>query len=175
MAQPLSSQIETLLFVAQKPLSARKISELSGADQKAVRDALEALALRYAEKECGIVLMRHDDHAELATHPDNTDVVTAYTKEEVTGELTRAGLETLTVIAYRGPITKSALEQIRGVHSTVVLRNLMMRGLIESRGEEKGEKKYVISFDFLRHLGVSRVEDLPDYETLNADERLEQL
>lgn len=175
MVQPLLSQIESLLFVAQKPLSVKKVSELCGADQKAVRDALSALALRYSKSECGIVLMRQDDRVELATNPDNTDVVALYTKEEATGELTRAGLETLTAVAYRGPITKNALEQIRGVNCTVVLRNLMMRGLIESAGEEKGDKKYSVSFDFLRHLGVARVEDLPDYEALNADERIEQL
>lgn len=175
MVQSLLSQIESLLFVAQKPLSIKKVSELCDVDQRAVRDTLDALALRYAKSACGIVLMRQDDHVEFATNPDNTDVIAVYTKEEATGELTRAGLEALTVVAYRGPITKNELEQIRGVNCTVVLRNLMMRGLIESAGEEKGEMRYSVSFDFLRHLGVVRVEDLPDYATLNADERLEQL
>ncbi|MEK7122269.1 MAG: SMC-Scp complex subunit ScpB [Patescibacteria group bacterium] len=169
----LASRIESLLFVAQKPLSIKKLAELCSVDHQAVHTSLDELAEVYTMDARGIVLLRNNDHAEFATHPEHTDTVTAYTKEEVTGELTRAGLETLTVVAYRGPITKSALEQIRGVNCTIVLRNLMMRGLIEQSGEEKGEKRYGVSIDFLRHLGVARAEDLPDYGTLNADEKLE--
>ena len=170
-----AARIEALLFVAQKPLTIKKISQLIEASEEDVMTAIDELAERYAQHAHGIVLLRHGDACELATHPDHTGIIGTYTKEEITGELTRAGLETLTVIAYRGPLTRNELERIRGVNCAVVLRNLMVRGLIDGVGDEGGEKKYAVSFDFLRHLQVTRIEDLPDYEQLHHDERLEHL
>ncbi|MDP2631120.1 MAG: SMC-Scp complex subunit ScpB [Candidatus Uhrbacteria bacterium] len=175
MNYPLASKIETLLFIAQRPLSVKKIAQLTGESDENVSAALEHLAGIYTKDDRGIILILHNDQAELATNPDNSDFVREYTKEEVSGELTRAGLETLTIIAYRGPLTKAQIEQIRGVNCTIVLRNLAMRGYIETTGESDGEKLYTSSFDFLRHLGIQSVADLPDYESLHSDERLDAL
>lgn len=175
MKNPLAAQLESLLFVAQKPLSLKKMCELAGAREDEVSSALDELSHMYEAEMRGIILLHNVNQYELATNPANTELILRYTKEEISGELTRAGIETLTVVAYRGPLTKSALEQVRGVNCTIVLRNLMVRGLIEVVGEGPGEKNYMLSCDFLRHLGISRVEDLPDYASLNSDERLEQI
>ena len=85
------------------------------------------------------------------------------------GELTRPQLETLTVIAYKSPITKSEIEQIRGINCTMILRNLLMRGLII---EEEGtlESVYTVSLETLSLLGITKVEDLPDYQKLHDEE-----
>lgn len=175
MDYPLASKIETLLFIAQRPLSIKKIAQLTGESDENVGAALERLSEIYAKDDRGIILIRHNDQAEFATNPLFSDLVKEYTKEEVSGELTRAGLETLTIIAYRGPLTKAQIEQIRGVNCTIVLRNLAMRGYIETTGESDGEKLYTASFDFLRHLGIQSVADLPEYESLHSDERLDAL
>lgn len=175
MDYPLASKIETLLFIAQRPLSIKKIAQLTGESDENVGAALEHLTEIYAKDDRGIILIRHNDQAEFATNPLFSDLVKEYTKEEVSGELTRAGLETLTIIAYRGPLTKAQIEQIRGVNCTIVLRNLAMRGYIETTGESDGEKLYTTSFDFLRHLGIQSVADLPEYESLHSDERLDAL
>lgn len=174
MIQPSTARVEALLFVAQKPLTIKKISQLAELSVEEVRSAVDELSHAYTHGGHGIVLLSHADSCELATNPLHTETITKYSKEEITGELTRAGLETLTVIAYRGPLSKSELESVRGVNCTIVLRNLMMRGLVDASGSEKGEKMYSVSFDFLRHLQVSTIEDLPDYAKLNSDERLEQ-
>ncbi len=175
MNYPLASKIETLLFIAQRPLSLKKIAQLTGESEENVGAALDHLSGIYTKDDRGIILIRHNDQAELATNPAFSDLVKEYTKEEVSGELTRAGLETLTIIAYRGPLTKAQIEQIRGVNCTIVLRNLAMRGYIDTTSENDGEKIYTTSFDFMRHLGIQSLADLPDYEALHSDERLDAL
>ena len=90
--------------------------------------------------------------------------------------MTQPSLETLTIIAYRGPITKPEIEQIRGVNCSLILRNLLIRGLIEEKEDKQRlQNTYTISFDFLRHLGADRVEELPQYSDLHTDEVVGQL
>ncbi|MBT7553409.1 SMC-Scp complex subunit ScpB, partial [bacterium] len=93
-----------------------------------------------------------------------------------TGELSKPSLETLTIVAYRQPIAKEELEQIRGVNCSVILRNLLIRGLVEAR-ESKGDlvPMYSVTIDFLRHLGIDSVEQLPDFAKLNSNENLQAL
>ena len=110
----------------------------------------------------------------MGTAGENAKVVADFVKEEFSGELTRPQLETLTVIAYRGPISKYELEIIRGVNCSLILRNLSIRGLIEEDyDQKKKEMRYRVSIDFFRHLGIQRVEGLPDYDTLHTHEVIE--
>ena len=95
---------------------------------------------------------------------------------ETTGELTRAALETLTIVVYRGPIGRAELEQIRGVNCAIILRNLLIRGLVTSEArKEKLETVYQVSLDFLKFLGLRTPQELPDYEKLNSSENIEKL
>jgi segregation and condensation protein B len=171
----LTKTVESLLFVATRPLSAKKLGEISGAETAAVEEALAELARTY-DGRGGLVLVRSGQDWQLATSPDSAAVVQEYLKDEMTGELTRPSLEALTVIAYRGPVTKAEIEQIRGVNCTLIIRNLMMRGLVEAEEDRKSLlTRYRVSLNFLRFLGVAKVEDLPDYAALNADRTLAEL
>ena len=112
----------------------------------------------------------------MATNAENTDVVEGFIRDEIAGELTRAQLETLTVIAYRGPITRPELEQIRGVNCAIIVRNLLMRGLLDERDAvQKLLPVYTVSVEALRHLGVDSVRELPQYELLSQHEYLDQI
>ncbi|MEK7537609.1 MAG: SMC-Scp complex subunit ScpB, partial [Patescibacteria group bacterium] len=103
-------------------------------------------------------------------------LVTAYLKEEQAGELTRPALETLTIVAYRGPISKIQLDTIRGVNCSLILRHLMIKGLVEAKhAKDKYQTTYRVSADFVRFLGLTDITQLPDYEQLHVDERLEQI
>lgn len=172
----LKSKIESLLFISTRPLAVSKIAELVEAKKDEVTAELDRLFGEYNQPEKGINLQKIDSDYQMVTSPDNSQMINDFLKEEITGELTPASLETLTVIAYRGPITRAELELIRGVNCSIILRNLMIRGLIEAIDDKKEMvEKYQITFDFMKHLGINEPANLPEYEHLNSAEALEQL
>ncbi|MCX6740608.1 MAG: SMC-Scp complex subunit ScpB [Candidatus Parcubacteria bacterium] len=172
----LKSKIESLLFITTRPLAVNKIAELVEGDKNEVKEAIESLYQKYNNEENGVILQKIGNDYQLVTRPENSKMISEFLKEEITGELTPASLETLTVVAYRGPIAREELELIRGVNCSIILRNLLIRGLIEEIND-KNElvKKYQITFEFLKHLGISEPAQLPNYEHLNSAEALEQL
>jgi len=166
----LKAKIESLLFVSTKPLMIKRIADVTGNRKEDVRKALDELLKEYDERAGGLVVLRNGEEVQMATAPDLADMVKTFLKDETFGELTRPSLEALTIVAYRGPITKAELEQIRGVNCSLILRNLMIRGLVEMKDE-----RYSITLDFIRYLGVKSVKELPDFEKLNSDENLQKL
>jgi len=171
----MKSKIESLLFVSTRPLSDKKIAELIGDKLDEVKKRLEELFEEYKSRDGGIVLLKNGNEYEFASAPSNAEIVGTFLKEETEGELTRPQLETLSVIAYRGPITKPELEQIRGVNCSLILRNLLIRGLVEEESEKIGEQKYKISFEFLKFLGAKSVEELPDFQKLSSNEIIQNI
>ena len=172
----IKSKIEALLFVAGKPLSAKKIGELVGEKEAEAAVALKELQEQYIAAASGIQIFGTGSQWQMGTSGECADIVAEFVKQEFAGELTRPQLETLTVIAYRGPISKTELEIIRGVSCSLIIRNLLIRGLIDEEHDLKLKKnKYRISMDFLRHLGITQVEGLPDYASLHGHEVMETL
>ena len=172
----LKSKIESILFISIRPLSSAKIAELVGGEKEEVKKELDNLFAEYNQKDKGISLQKIGSNYQMVSNAENSKIISEFLKEEVTGELTPASLETLTVVAYRGPITRTELEMIRGVNCSIILRNLMIRGLIEEIDDKKNMvQKYQITFDFLKHLGISEPVQLPDYDNLNSNEALEKL
>lgn len=171
----LTRKIESLLFVASRPISLRKISELLGVSIDETKSAVESLKQSFNTEDRGIQIATHAASVQMVTNPMTAKVVADFLKEERSGELTRPSLETLTIIAYRGPIAKAEIDLVRGVNCTLILRNLMVRGLVTSREDKDAMTTvYEITFDFLRHLGVRDVTELPDYQQLSQDVRLNQ-
>lgn len=167
----LISQLEAVLFVASKPLTTKKLCEATGDASENVVGALETLAQKYAGDDAGVHLMHAGEEWQLVTNPGERAIAERFMKAEISGELTKPQLETLTVISYCGPITRPELEQIRGVNCSLILRNLLMRGLIKESDELTAlVPTYVITVDYLRALGLSRVEDLPRYAELHNHE-----
>jgi segregation and condensation protein B len=169
----LEAKIEALLAVSPRPLHVKKLAELTGGKKEEVREAVAALGDRYKKEGSGHAIVRVDDEVRMGSAPEVTGVVEQFVKDETTGELTRPQLETLTVIAYRGPVSKPEIEQIRGVNCTLILRNLMMRGLVEELAEIA--PLYQVSMEFMRFIGARSVADLPDYEALRRDKRIEDI
>lgn len=168
-----ASKIESILFVAARPLSLKKLAEICGISKEEAAKAVEAISARFNVEGSGVRLLRLGDDVQMSTAPEASGTVQDFLKDETTGELTKPSLETLTIVAYRGPISKPELEQIRGVNCSLILRNLMMRGLVEALGEAgRPDARYRVTMDFVRFLGVSSVEDLPDYEKLRSHENI---
>lgn len=171
----LQSQIESLLFVATKPVSAKELADLLAVESAAVSEALEALSVSYQADGRGLQVVKNNGKYQMMSASENAELVQKFINDATSGELSRPSLETLTIIAYRGPIAKTELERLRGVNCSLILRNLLLRGLIEEKADkEKEESYYTVTMDFVRFLGVSSVSELPDYEKLNHDERLDQ-
>lgn len=171
----LPAKIESVLFVASRPLSLKKLAELVDATIDDVKASLDQLKSQYNTEDRGIQLAFQGASVQMVTSPLAAKLVADFLKAERSGELTKPSLETLTIIAYRGPIAKAEIDLIRGVNCALILRNLLIRGLItSSEDRDKMATVYEISFDFLRHLGVRDVAELPDHATLKADTRLEE-
>ena len=167
----LVSQLETILFVAGKPVSLKKLAKALQSNDEEVAAALHVLAQKYNQPESGVTLLSTQDEWQLVSKAENKEVAEQFVKAELSGELTRPQLETLTVISYCGPITKPELEQIRGVNCGLILRNLMLRGLVkESETSSELLPTYEITMEYLRHLGIASVTELPDYATLHSHE-----
>ena len=170
------SLLESLLFISGKPMSVNKLAEILKVDKSEVKVLTNELMEEYNKSEKGIHLIKAGMSYQMVTSPDNSKIIKEFIKSEQTGELTKPSLETLTIIAYRGPITKTELEQIRGVNCGLIIRNLLIKGLIEAHeDEEKMVTIYNITFDFLRFLGLNKAEELPDFEKLNSNENLQRL
>lgn len=165
----LKSIIETVLFAYGDPMALEKIARLAKSDPQKTERALEELKTEYEER--GLSLIQKNGSWQLGTSPANAPYLEAMMKNEFSEELSRAALETVAIIAYRGPISRSEIEFVRGVNSSFTMRNLLMRGMIERIENPKDARAYLyrISFDFLKHFGITRTEDLPQYEAFQKE------
>ncbi len=169
----LNAKIESILFVASQPLKIKQLAKALEVSKTEIKDAISFLRAKY-NKHSGVVLIGNNNTVQLVTNPDNSEYVEKFVKQEIKPELTKAQLETMSVIAYRQPITRPELEQIRGVNCAIILRNLLIRGLIVEK-KEALVVKYELSLNALRYLGLSSVEELPDYEKLSQHENIQRI
>lgn len=172
----LIGKIETVLFLSTRPVDVKKLAKLVEATPDEVNQELEKLDDRYSSEDSGLGLVINGGKYQLVSNPKYGQLAESLVKEEVSGELTRPSLETLTIIAYRGPITKPEIEQIRGINCSVIIRNLLMRGLIEERDDAaRLQPVYTVSNDFVRHLGLSSVKELPNFMELSVHESIDEV
>lgn len=171
----LKTVLESLLFISDHPLSIGDFSRLTNCKKSEIEEALACLCKEYKEKNGGVEIINNGKKYQMTTSRESSEIIQKFLRDETSGELTRPQLETLTVVAYRGPITKAELEQIRGVNCSLVIRNLLIRGLVESEEQKNQEPKYNITLDFLKFLGMKEIKELTDYERLHAHENIEEI
>lgn len=166
--ETLLSQIESLLFVSNKPLTLKQLAKFTGSSEPAVREALAQLAADRAER--GVVLLDASDGYQLATNSANSELVKNFLNADLRESLTEATVEVLAIVGYRQPISKAEIEAIRGVNSQYSLRALLMRGLIEKipNPHDARGSLYQITTEFLQQLGLTSVAELPDFQELVA-------
>src|SRR3989344_3009529 len=125
----ISRQIEALLFFKGEPVTVGFLAKTIGASEDEVRAGIETLEQSLSPR--GIILMRNGDEYMLGTAPQMGTIIENLLKEELNKDLGKAGLETLATVLYRGPISRSEINYLRGVNSNYILRALLIRGLIE--------------------------------------------
>jgi segregation and condensation protein B len=172
----LKSKVESLLFIAAKPMSVKQLAELTKDGEPEIMTACDELVAEYKASQRGIQIIKDCNKFQMVSSPENARIIQEFIKDETTGELSRPSMETLTIIAYRGPIAKLDLDRIRGVNCSLIIRNLLLRGLIEAKLEKKkNETYYNVSFDFIRFLGVNDVSELPEFERLSKDDTIDRM
>lgn len=160
----LESKLEALLFWKGEPMTKKKIETALGCSKDELKEALSKLEENLAKR--GLRVMHNDDEIEMRTAPEASTLIEKLTKEELVRDLGKAGLETLSIILYKSPVKRSDIDYIRGVNSSFIIRNLLIRGLIERVTEKEGLGRgytYKPSIDLLAHLGIAKIEDLPEY------------
>ena len=179
----LEAKIEAVLFWKGEPITITKLATLVGEDKANVQSAIDTLSSSLSGRGLSVVIS--GDEVELRTAGDASSLIEKLTKDELMRDLGKAGLETLSIVIYRHPIKRSEIDYIRGVNSSFILRNLLMRGLVErisekpARPDDSGHSggegytgrgySYKPTVELLSHLGVGKIEDLPDYMRVKAD------
>ncbi|HBM46034.1 MAG: Segregation and condensation protein B [Parcubacteria group bacterium GW2011_GWF2_38_76] len=162
----LDALIEAILYFKGEPVTKKELAKILEISKETLKEAIDTLREKMEGR--GISLVETGDEVSLGTAPDASELISQMTKEELSRDLGKAGLETLTVVAYKGPISRSAIDNIRGVNSSFILRNLMIRGLVERVIDPNDQRAFLYkpTIDLLRFLGVSRVDDLPEYVSI---------
>ncbi|MBQ7699083.1 MAG: SMC-Scp complex subunit ScpB [Clostridia bacterium] len=167
----LACSIEAILFAAGYPVEVIKLMETTGADKDQFEDAIGVLNEKY-DGESGVRLVFLDGRYQLCTNEKYLDIVREALGIRRGGNLSRASLEVLAVIAYNQPTTRSFIEQVRGVDCTYTVSSLLEKGLIEVCGKLDAPGRpslYKTSPDFLRVFGLSSVHDLPPFEVFDEN------
>lgn len=159
----LNTYIEAILFLKGEPVTLRYLSKLLGREISEIKEALDELKEKLNGR--GLCVVEKDESVVLATSPELSDFTKKLTEEELDSKLSKAGLETLSIILYRGPVSRADIDYIRGVNSAFIVRNLLVRGLVERASNPRDNRSYLYkpSFKLLRYLGVKNIEELPEY------------
>ncbi len=165
----LSSQIEAVLFYKAEPLSVKRLAQIFKKEEVEIKNALREL--KEELKGRGLTLVEWEDEVSIGTSKEVSGLIETLSKEELVKDLGKAGLETLSIILYQGPLSRADIDYIRGVNSNFILRNLLVRGLIERVDNPKDLRSfhYKPTLELISHLGLSAITELPDYETVRKD------
>ena len=157
--------VESLLFVAPEPVKLASLEEALDETPLRIEEALAEMEAIQAHR--GVRLQRSGVRVQLVTAPEASAAIERFLGLDLTSKLSPAAMETLAVIAYRQPVTRAQIDELRGVASDGVLRTLVHRGLVEpgDRLEQAGRPfQFRTTFDFLRHFGLQSLADLPPLE-----------
>jgi segregation and condensation protein B len=169
--------LEALLFIHGEPLTVARAAAHLAISEEEVNVAASSLAKKYELEDSGLRLLTYGERLQAVTKSQYAHLLEKFVKDELSEELSPATLETLSIISYLGPVSRSRIEYLRGVNSVFTLRNLMLRGLIErtTEKEKAGAVLYRLAPECLRHLGVATLEELPQYsETRSMLEKIEK-
>jgi segregation and condensation protein B len=165
----LEQLIEAVLFWKAEPVSLKDLASAVATSEVELSEALNRLELALAGR--GLRLIRNNDSVALGTAPEASELIEKLAKEELSRDLGKAGLETLSIVLYQGPVTRAEIDYIRGVNSSFILRHLQICDLVEKITDPADARRFLYrpSFALLQHLGVTRVEELPEYSALKEE------
>lgn len=173
----LIGALEAVLFVSGEPIKKSALAAILKIDENLVDALAEKLDGLLKGRESGLRLITAPEGFQMVTSEKYCETIESFLKSGIREQLSSAAAETLAIVAYRGPISRAKIEAIRGVNCSFSLRLLSIRGLIDRKASENDSRVFLynVNADFLRHLGVSKIEDLPEYEKFRQHEGMLQL
>lgn len=162
----LESHIEAVLFYKAEPIKKKTLAEIFDCTLEDIDTALNTLGNTLHER--GIQLVTTDTSAQLVTASEAYEIIETIRKADLKTEIGKAGAETLAIILYRGPISRIEIDRIRGVNSAFIVRNLLIRGLVERQTHPTDTRSFTYSAtpSLFNHLGISKKSDLADFDTI---------
>ena len=165
--EELKGALEALIFVAEEPLTVRMMIKIIGEDRDTIREALESVSKDYDERSSGLQLREIGGGWQFSTRPEHHEEIRELLKTRPSAKLSLAALETLSVIAYKQPVTVPEILEIRGVQSASSIKTLLDKRLIVSKGRKEAVGRpmlYGTSKDFLIQFGLKNLNELPNIE-----------
>ncbi len=165
----IEKKIEAILFWKAEPISRKKLAEILSAQaglkagEAEINEGVEKLKDNLKDR--GVILIEKDSEIMLGTSPDMSSIIENLQKEELNKDLSKASLETLSIVLYKNGVSRAEIDYIRGVNSSFTLRALSIRGLVEKITDPKDNRRYIYkpSFELLSYMGIKSVEELLDY------------
>jgi len=168
--EKIKKQIEAIIFISSSPITIQDLVKFFNLEENIIKEVVDKLIEDYSQR--GIIILKKDDSLQFVTSNQVSETVEKFMKFQLEKDLTPAALETLAIVAYLGPITRAQIEILRGVNSSYILRELMIRGYVE-RKQEGHNFYYDISLEFLKFFGIQNKEELPNF--LQTKEKLSEI
>lgn len=170
------SIIESLLFVSGEPMKLKQIAEILESSVGYTKKVLKEMMFNYEDSNRGIKLVNMNDEYQLVTKADNSEYVLKILKNSHRQALSQASLETLAIIAYKQPITRVDIDEIRGVKSESAINRLLEKNLIKEAGRLDAPGRptlFATTDEFLKHFNLQNLKELPSIESI-IDEYLDE-
>jgi segregation and condensation protein B len=162
--EDMQRALEAVLFIADEPIPTADLALLFELSAGEVENRLATLERRFERQRRGVVLRRVAGGWRLSTHPDTAPYLERFVGESRAGRLTQAALETLAIVAYRQPVSRTQLAEVRGVSCDGVIRTLLSRGMVQAVGRDQGPGQAILygtTSQFLERLGLDNLSELP--------------
>lgn len=165
----LDLKIEALLFFKSEAMKIKDIVKILKSDEESIQNAINELKNKLSNR--GVQLIQNDDDIMLATRPEMSELIEEIRKEELIKDIGKAGAETLAIVLYKGPITRAEIDYIRGVNSTFILRNLLIRGMIEKISNPNNQRSFLYKStpQLLAFLGVRSAKEMPEFDKVQDE------
>ena len=161
---PLKTCIEGILFIAEAPVNPKSIAHVLNSDTEIVTDAIEQLQAEYLKSDRGFIIRKIGEGYRMYSNPSLNEILKEFVNSNIRIHITQAAIETLSIIAYKQPVTRSQVAEIRGVKTDSVIISLENKGLVREAGRLKEPGNPIIyktTGKFLEILGMGSIEDLP--------------
>ena len=167
----LKKSVEAILFIAPSPLSINQLASVLEQKTKVIEDVINKIKNEYIESH-GLRIQETNGKYQITSAPEYGKIIEKFIGTEESTSLSQAALEAMAIVAFRQPITRPEIDDIRGVNSDGVVRNLLNKGLIQEIGRSDSVGRpilYGTTEDFLHYFGLSSISELPKFESSSSD------